>query len=106
ILAQRLVRVICPQCKEPYKPNEDELFALGMTPKEAATKTFYHGKGCNNCRNTGTKGRIGVFELLMNTHRMRELITRGAPVYEVMKAAKAQGYRTMMDDGLDKVTRG
>ncbi len=106
ILAQRLVRVICPQCKEPYKPTDDETFALGMTPAQAAKKTFYHGKGCNNCRSTGYKGRVGVFELLMNTQHMRELITKSAPMVDLQKAAKTQGLRTMMDDGLDKVLRG
>jgi type II secretory ATPase GspE/PulE/Tfp pilus assembly ATPase PilB-like protein len=106
ILGQRLVRVICPECKEPYKPTEDEVFALGMTPQAAATKTFYHGRGCNACRSTGYKGRVGVFELLMNTHKIRQLITQGAPIYELTTAAKAQGMRTMLEDGLDKVMRG
>jgi len=106
VLAQRLVRVICPQCKEAYKPTADEIFALGMTPAQAATKTFFHGKGCNNCRSTGYKGRVGVFELLMNNQRMRELITKSAPMHEIQKAAQAQGLRTMIEDGLDKVTRG
>jgi type II secretory ATPase GspE/PulE/Tfp pilus assembly ATPase PilB-like protein len=106
ILAQRLVRVICPQCKEPYKPTDEELFALGLTPREAATKTFYQGKGCNNCRSTGYKGRLGVFELLMNTHQVRQIIAGGADLFKLSLQAKQQGMRTMMEDGMDKVLRG
>ena len=106
ILAQRLVRVICPECREPYKPTGDEVFALGLTPEQAAGSTFYHGKGCNACRSTGFKGRVGVFELLMNSQRMRELITRNATMGELQKAARAQGLKTMLEDGLDKVLRG
>jgi type II secretory ATPase GspE/PulE/Tfp pilus assembly ATPase PilB-like protein len=106
ILAQRLVRVICPQCKEPYKPTEDEIFALGMTPQQAATKTFFHGKGCNNCRTTGYKGRVGVFELLMNTQKTRQIITQGADLQKLTIAARGQGMRNMMEDGLDKLFRG
>ncbi len=106
ILGQRLVRVICPQCKESYTPNEEELFALNLTPKEAATKTFFQGKGCNNCRNSGFKGRVGVFELLMNTHKVRQIIASGASMQKLAAAAKAQGMRTMLEDGMDKVYRG
>jgi type II secretory ATPase GspE/PulE/Tfp pilus assembly ATPase PilB-like protein len=106
ILAQRLVRVICPECRETYKPTTDEVFALGLTPAQAASSTFYHGKGCNACRSTGFKGRVGVFELLMNSQRMREMIARNAPMAELQKAARAQGLKTMLEDGLDKVLRG
>ena len=63
--------VVMPFRYEVYSTTVDELFALGMTPAQAAGKKFYHGAGCNNCRSTGFKGRIGVFELLMNTQRMR-----------------------------------
>jgi type II secretory ATPase GspE/PulE/Tfp pilus assembly ATPase PilB-like protein len=106
ILAQRLVRTICPECKQPYRPTDDEILAMGMTLEEGAGKTFYQGKGCRNCRETGYKGRIGVFELLMNTHSIKELTTRGASTMDLFKAAKAQGMRTMMQDGMEKVTRG
>jgi type II secretory ATPase GspE/PulE/Tfp pilus assembly ATPase PilB-like protein len=106
ILAQRLVRVICPQCKETFRPTEEELFALKLSTAEAATKTFYRGKGCPNCRSTGYKGRVGVFELLMNTRQMRELITQSAPVSKLFAAAREQKMRTMMEDGMDKVFSG
>jgi type II secretory ATPase GspE/PulE/Tfp pilus assembly ATPase PilB-like protein len=106
ILAQRLVRVICPECKEPYKPSDDEVLALGMSLEEGATKTFYHGRGCKNCRETGYKGRVGVFELLRNTHAVKEVVTRNRTVMELFQVARAQGMRTMLEDGLDKVLRG
>jgi len=106
ILAQRLVRIICPECKEKYTPTEDELLAMGLSLEEGAKQTFYHGKGCRNCRETGYKGRTGVFELLMNTRQIKELITHNAPAMDIFQAARAQGMRTMMEDGLDKVLRG
>jgi type II secretory ATPase GspE/PulE/Tfp pilus assembly ATPase PilB-like protein len=106
ILAQRLVRTICPECKSPYTPTEDELFPLGLTPQEAKGITFYHGKGCKNCRETGYKGRVGVFELLMNNLQLRELITHGASMTDLLQAARSQGMRTMIQDGLDKVKAG
>jgi type II secretory ATPase GspE/PulE/Tfp pilus assembly ATPase PilB-like protein len=106
LLAQRLVRTICPECKVPYKPSDDEILAMGMSLAEGASKSFFHGKGCKNCRETGYKGRVGVFELLMNTHDIKELITRGAPMSDLFAAAKAQGMRTMMQDGLEKILRG
>jgi type II secretory ATPase GspE/PulE/Tfp pilus assembly ATPase PilB-like protein len=106
ILAQRLVRVICPECKEPYQPTEDEILALGLTPALAAQRSFYQGKGCKRCRETGFKGRIGVYELLVNNHNIRELITHNASVGEMQQAAKAQGMRTMLEDGIQKVFQG
>src|SRR5262245_22461786 len=75
ILAQRLVRTICPECKESYQPTDDEILQLGLSLEQGAGKKFYHGKGCKNCRETGFKGRVGVFELLMNNHKIKELVT-------------------------------
>jgi type II secretory ATPase GspE/PulE/Tfp pilus assembly ATPase PilB-like protein len=106
ILAQRLVRTICQECKQPYKPTDDELLAMGLSLEEGKTKTFYHGKGCKACRETGYKGRVGVFELLMNTHEFKELITHNASMNDLFAASRAQGMRTMMQDGLEKVLRG
>ncbi len=108
ILGQRLVRTICPECKEAYKPDEDEILALGLTASQAAGKTFYHGRGtgCKNCRETGYKGRLGVFELLMLTHPIREAVTNRVSAQDMHQAAKAQGMKTMLDDGLAKVLQG
>ena len=106
ILAQRLVRNICPNCKENYLPEEDEVLALGIRLQDAAKLKFFHGRGCTNCRNTGYKGRTGVFELLTSSIPMRELIARGATTMEIFQQARAQGMRTMLEDGRDKVLRG
>src|SRR2546421_1659604 len=106
IMAQRLVRTICPECKEKYTPTEDEVLALGMSLEEGKSQTFYQGRGCKNCRETGFKGRLGVFELLMITHDIKELITSNAPMTDLFAASKKQGMRTMMQDGLEKVLRG
>src|SRR5258708_27417901 len=106
ILAQRLVRTICQDGKQPFKPTDDELLAMGLSLDEGKSKTFFHGKGCKACRETGFKGRVGVFELLMNTHEFKELITHNASMNDLFAAAHAQGMRTMMQDGLEKVLRG
>ena len=106
ILAQRLVRVICPECKEPYTPTEDEIIALGLSPSDLANKKFHHGAGCKKCRDTGYKGRTGVFELLMTTHTIRDLITKHASSREIFQSAREQGMRTMMEDGLNKIFQG
>jgi len=106
ILAQRLVRVICPECKEPYTPTEDEILALGLKPSDLINKKIYHGAGCKKCRDTGYKGRTGVFELLMNGHTIRDLITHRASSREIFQAAREQGMRTMMEDGLNKIFQG
>ena len=67
ILAQRLVRVICPKCKQPYTPREQELLAAGITPEQAASGNFMKGRGCNHCGDSGYRGRLGIFELMMMT---------------------------------------
>jgi len=106
ILAQRLVRVICPDCKEQYTPSLDEWLGLGIvSPKDLPNKV-YRGRGCKACRETGYKGRTGVFELLMNSPTLKTLIAQRAPALEVYRAARAHGFRTMMEDGLQKVISG
>lgn len=106
VLAQRLVRVVCKECREPYEPTADEVLALGLPLSAARDRAFYHGRGCKACRETGYKGRIGVFELLMNSPTLKQLITQRASALEMHRAARAQGFRTMMEDGLQKVLAG
>jgi len=106
VLGQRLVRVICPECKEKYTPTDDEILALNLAPQEGRTRTFYHGRGCKACRETGFKGRIGVFELLTNSPDLKVLVTQRASALEMHRVARAQGFRTMMEDGLKKVLEG
>ncbi len=106
ILAQRLVRVICPKCKHPYTPSEATLESAGVTAEMAANATFMKGKGCSYCSKTGYRGRLGIYELMMMTPRIRELSFQGASTQEIRKAAVAQGMNTLYQDGLRKVLKG
>ncbi len=106
ILAQRLVRLNCNKCREPFKPDEDDLKMMGLTAGEIEGAQFAHGKGCAECRGTGFKGRIGVFEIIMGSAEFRHAIASKASYVELSAAAKQQGYRTMMEDGKHKVLNG
>ncbi len=106
ILAQRLVRLNCPKCRERYVPTADEMTMLNLTPEELEGAKFAKGRGCPECRGSGYRGRIGVFELILGTPEFRAAIARNAPYGELIDAAKAQGYRTMMQDGKWKALNG
>jgi len=106
ILAQRLVRLNCSKCREPYKPTIDEIQMLGLTPTELETGKFAKGKGCSECRGSGFKGRVGVFELIVGTPTFRAAIARKEDFTGLLRAAKEQGYRTMAEDGKHKVMNG
>ncbi len=106
VLAQRLARCICPKCKEAYRPPKDALRRLSEELAEEEDLVLYRGAGCDHCRQTGYKGRTGVYELLVVTDRVRELVVRRAPANEIREAARAEGFRTMRDDGVRKVLEG
>ena len=88
ILAQRLVRVVCPKCKRRTSRPRHELEAAGITPEMAAGATFMKGRGCNNCGGGGYRGRLGVFELMTMNSRVRELSFQGASTQEIGKEAR------------------
>lgn len=102
IVAQRLVRVICKDCKEKCAPSNGILRELGL--KEGG-QAFCRGRGCASCKNTGYAGRTGIFELLRMSEEIRKLIVNKASSDEIKKKAVGDGMRTMRDDGLDKVKR-
>jgi type IV pilus assembly protein PilB len=106
ILAQRLVRVICPKCKQPHTPRESELQSAGITPEQAASATFMKGRGCNHCGNSGYRGRLGIFELLTMSSKIRELAFQGASTQDIRKEAIKRGMTTLYDDGIRKVCEG
>jgi type IV pilus assembly protein PilB len=106
ILAQRLVRVICSKCKQPYTPREQELAAAGITPEQAASANFMKGRGCNNCGGSGFRGRLGVFEFMLMTTKIRELTFKGASTQDIRKQAIKEGMSTLYDDGIRKVLEG
>ena len=106
ILAQRLVRVICSKCKQPYTPPDRDLEAAGITPEMAAQATFMKGRGCNHCGGGGYRGRLGVFELMTLKASIRELIFQGASTQEIRKEAVSGGMTTLYDDAILKVCNG
>lgn len=106
ILAQRLVRRICPKCRVPYEPDQDLIDLLGVDPLEIADKQFYYGRGCPECSQTGYRGRQGLFEMLAVTDALRELITQRAPTLVLRQKALEQGMRTLRDDGLRAIFDG
>ena len=106
VLAQRLVRKICPECKEPYTPTEVELRALNLTAASLAQARFAKGRGCDRCRGTGYKGRAGIFEIFTVDDEIRHLINEGAPVSKIRQRARDLGMRTLREDGIRKVVSG
>jgi len=102
VLAQRLVRRICPDCKEPFQPEEATLEELGL-PKD---QVFYHGRGCEACMQSGYRGRTGIFELLVMDNDTRHLLTSGADSVRMKDMAVRNGMATLFEDGLLKVKTG
>ena len=106
ILAQRLVRAVCPKCKVADSPAEAVLEAARISREMAKNATFVRGKGCPNCQNSGFRGRRAVFEVMAMTSRIRELAFEAASTQEITKAAIAEGMTTLYDDGVRKVMEG
>jgi type IV pilus assembly protein PilB len=106
VLAQRLVRVVCGKCKQPHSPTEAQLEAAGITPEQAASATFMKGAGCSHCGNGGYRGRLGIFEMMLMTSKVRELSFAGASTIELRKAAVREGMTTLYDDGIRKALAG
>ncbi len=104
ILAQRLVRVLCESCKTQYQPPKELLDRLGI--KATATSTLFEAKGCARCHDTGYQGRIGAYELLVPTERIRSLITQKAASGVIREEAIKGGMTSLRQDALDKVTKG
>ncbi|MBN1442757.1 MAG: Flp pilus assembly complex ATPase component TadA [Planctomycetes bacterium] len=100
IIAQRLVRRICLNCKTPYEPSDEELYELELTRTEVEGRQFYYGKGCKQCNNTGYKGRIAIFEFMVMTDRIRSMIMDQASTADLRKASREEGMRTLRDSGL------
>jgi len=106
VLAQRLARKICTNCKEPYTPPMEALSKIGFTPSEGRELTFYRGRGCEQCMHTGYKGRLGIFELFLMNEELQELIVNRAPLSEIKDAAVAAGMKSLKLDGFTKVVEG
>jgi len=104
VLAQRLVRTICPECKESYQPSEVELTAVGLDPKEV--KTLYRGKGCPACQNTGYQGRQGIYELMLVDDEVRNIIPKNVDAGQIKAVAKQRGLVSLREDGAQKAVEG
>ncbi|MGD9022473.1 MAG: type II secretion system ATPase GspE [Deltaproteobacteria bacterium] len=106
ILAQRLVRVICADCKESYTPDQESLESINITPQMAVGKTICRGRGCPSCLNTGYKGRTGIFELMLLDDAIKNLILRTADANAIKREAVEQGMISLRKDGAQKVLEG
>lgn len=104
VVAQRLVRVLCPQCKEPVKPTDEERKILGVKRNEAIQ--IYKHKGCKRCNQTGYRGRMAILELLRIDSEMDSLIARRAHLDELRKMALDKGFTTLADDGVRRILEG
>ena len=105
-LAQRLVRSICQNCKEPYTPSANELSILGVSEEQASSATFMHGAGCDKCGDSGFRGRKGVFEIFVVNQEIEEMIYHNVSIVELRKKSREMGMRTMREDGFRKVLAG
>jgi type II secretory ATPase GspE/PulE/Tfp pilus assembly ATPase PilB-like protein len=101
-LSQRLVRRVCPHCREDVAPSADEARRLGLR----AGETFARGRGCEACDGRGTKGRTGIYELFVLDAELADLVADAAPVHELRRHALAKGMRTLLDDALEKARAG
>jgi len=106
IMAQRLVRVVCPKCKEPDKPPMAELKAAMIGQDRLSTANFMRGRGCNYCHHTGYRGRLGIFELLKLNSAIREMTFNREPTQAIRRQSRLLGMRTLLEDGINKALKG
>ncbi len=106
IMAQRLIRLVCPKCKEPDKPPAGELRAGGITPERAATGNFMRGRGCAYCHHTGFHGRMAIFEMMKLNSAIREMTFKREPTQAIRRQARILGMRTLLEDGVTKALKG
>jgi general secretion pathway protein E/type IV pilus assembly protein PilB len=105
-MAQRLVRKVCKKCTQPYQPTDAEMHALSLTPEMVANGTLQKGRGCNDCTNTGCRGRFGIFEIFVIDDETRKLIYDKATASVLRAHAREMGMRTLREDGIRKVLAG
>lgn len=106
VMAQRLVRVNCPKCTAPIKPDPGELQLLGVTPEQVEGAKFMQGRGCAHCQHTGYRGRLAVFELMVMNSTLRDMTFRSEPAQNIRRQARLFGMKTLVEDALDKALTG
>ncbi len=106
VMAQRLVRVVCSKCKEPYEPSPGELELFDISPEEAAQANFMRGRGCNSCQHTGYRGRKAVFELMTMNATLRDMTFRSEPTQNLRRQARLFGMQPLVEDAKQKAMEG
>jgi type IV pilus assembly protein PilB len=106
IVAQRLVRRLCPSCRVKMKPSEQDLRFLKLAPEQVFPRVCYTAPGCPQCDHTGYKGRTGLFEILSTTESVKRLMLEGVSEHDLWREARREGMRTLLEDGIEKVERG
>ncbi|RUL82042.1 GspE/PulE family protein [Tautonia sociabilis] len=106
VLAQRLVRRICNSCRTEFRPSEEILMELGLTPEQGARQKFFYGRGCDRCNNTGYKGRMGLYELVVMNDTLRDMIIREASLDDFREACRKHGMQTLRESGLEAIDNG
>jgi type IV pilus assembly protein PilB len=106
IVAQRLVRKICTNCKREYVPQEEELMEVGLLPEDVEGKTFYYGAGCDQCNKTGYRGRLGLFEIMTFNDEIRDLIMNHASTNVLRDAARKTGMKLLRENGINAIFEG
>ena len=106
VLAQRLVRKICEDCRSEFEPSPEMLMELNLRPADVQGKKFYYGKGCQRCNNSGYKGRTGIYELLNVTDDIRDMVTSDASIDDMRNMARTQGMTTLREAGLKLIFDG
>jgi type IV pilus assembly protein PilB len=106
VLAQRLIRRVCSNCKTPYEPTDEDLKLLKLEREEIGERQFFYGKGCAICNNSGYKGRKAITELLMMNNPLRELVMEKAPTVVINQKAKELGMRSIREDGVRSILNG
>lgn len=106
VVAQRLVRHVCPDCKEAYTPSEEELMELDLSPEETQGRVFYRGRGCDGCNNSGYRGRMAIFEIMTLDDDLREMIMRESSSDVLRAESRKRGMRTLRESGLLAIFEG
>jgi len=106
IVAQRLVRTICKKCKEEYAPSEEQLMELSLKPEDVKGRTFFRGKGCDNCHGSGYKGRLGIFEILVMDDDLRDMVMNDESIGAIKAAARRKGMGSLRESGLVAIYEG
>jgi type IV pilus assembly protein PilB len=106
IISQRLVRKICENCKTPFEPSEAQLMELQLTPDDVKDKKFYYGRGCSKCNNTGYRGRIGVFEIMVFNDEIRDLVMNQASTAVLRAAGQKNGMKLLRENGMKLIYDG